>query len=96
MANFEWALGELKDGAKVTRRGWNGPGQWVAMQAGYPEGVAANANMQKVLGVPAGAVIRFRPYLMIRTAQEDYVPWVPTVSDLLAGDWQYPDVVEAT
>ena len=30
--NFEWALRELKEGKKLTRRGWNGPDQWIALQ----------------------------------------------------------------
>jgi hypothetical protein len=29
----------------------------------------------------------FRPYLMLRTADGSFVPWAPTVSDVLATDW---------
>lgn len=32
MANFAQALSVLHDGYKVTRQGWNGAGQWIALQ----------------------------------------------------------------
>ena len=28
-----------------------------------------------------------RPYLYINTAQNDLVPWVPSISDILSEDW---------
>lgn len=31
-ADFGWALGMLREGKRVRRRGWNGKGMWVAMQ----------------------------------------------------------------
>lgn len=30
--NFGQALTELRSGIRVTRRGWNGPGQYIALQ----------------------------------------------------------------
>lgn len=30
--DFGWALGRLKDGFKVQRSGWNGPGQYLQLQ----------------------------------------------------------------
>lgn len=30
--DFGWALTQLRDGTKVTRTGWNGPGQWIHIQ----------------------------------------------------------------
>lgn len=30
--DFGWAIRKLKSGAKVTRRGWNGVGMWLALQ----------------------------------------------------------------
>ena len=37
---FETALTLMKSGAKMTREGWNGPGQYVAMQ--WPDAHSAN------------------------------------------------------
>ena len=30
--NFGEALEAVKSGSRITREGWNGPGQWVALQ----------------------------------------------------------------
>lgn len=30
--DFGWALDQLREGRRVTRRSWNGPGQWLALQ----------------------------------------------------------------
>lgn len=73
---------------KIARAGWNGPGQYVVYQPGYPDGIAINANTARATGLMQGSVWRFRPYLMLFTAQQDFVPWVPSMSDVLAGDWE--------
>lgn len=85
--NFSDALQRIKDGDKLTRTTWNGPGQYVVYQPGYPDGIAINANTARATGIPEGTVCRFRPYLMLCTADESFVPWAPTVSDVLAEDW---------
>ena len=28
-----------------------------------------------------------RPYMYLKTADNELVPWVPSVSDIFAGDW---------
>lgn len=86
--DFGWALAMLRDGCKVHRAGWNGADQWVTLQAGYPDGIAINANTAQATGIPEGTVKKFRPYLMLHTAQGDFVPWAPSVSDVLATDWR--------
>lgn len=85
--DFGQALAALKAGGRVTRTTWNGPDQWVAHQKGYPGGIAINANTAEATGIPEGTTCYFRPYLMLCTAQGDFVPWAPTVSDVLAEDW---------
>jgi len=37
--------------------------------------------------MPEGTVCRFLPYLMMRTAQGDFVPWLASQTDILADDW---------
>jgi hypothetical protein len=85
--NFSDALDAVKTGKKITRVGWNGPGQYVVYQRGYPEGIAINANTANATGIPEGTVCVFRPYLMMCTVDGSFVPWEPTVSDVLAEDW---------
>lgn len=85
--DFGQALAAAKDGKKITRTGWNSTGMYVVHQPGYPDGIGINATTAKATGLPEGAICRFRPYLMMKTAQDDFVPWVISQTDALAEDW---------
>lgn len=85
--DFSDALSNIKHGAKVARDGWNASGQFVVFQKGYPDGIPINVNTAQATGIPEGTTCRFRPYLMLCTADGSFVPWAPTVSDVLAEDW---------
>lgn len=86
--DFGWALEVLKGGGKVCRAGWNGKGMWLVLQKGYPDGIPINQNTSEATGIPQGTVCRFRPYLMMYSAQGDFVPWVASQADILADDWE--------
>ncbi len=81
------ALNAIENGQKATREGWNTPGQWIVLQKGYPDGIPINGNTAQATGIPEGTICRFRPYLMLCTADGSFVPWAPSVSDALADDW---------
>jgi hypothetical protein len=85
--DFGAAVQALKDGARVTRAGWNGKDMFVVYQKGYPDGIAINANTAQATGIPQGTVCQFLPYLMLRTASGAFVPWVISQTDALADDW---------
>lgn len=68
--DFSDALDNLKNGAQLTRRGWNGPDQYVELQ------------------VPDEHSKMTLPYIFIRTAQGELVPWLASQTDLLAEDWE--------
>ncbi len=87
MQDFSKALVDCRLGKKISREGWNAGGQYVVYQRGYPNGIAINANTADATGIPEGTVCVFRPYLMLCTADGSFVPWAPTVSDVLAMDW---------
>lgn len=74
-------------GARISRDGWNGAGQWVVRQPGYPDGVPLNAATARATGLSEGAVHRIAPYLMMSTVDGTLVPWLPSQSDLFADDW---------
>ena len=86
-AGFGEALTDMRHGKKVWRLGWNVGGQYVVLQKGYPDGIGINTNTAEALKLPEGTVCRFRPYLMLCTADGSFVPWAPSVSDVLAEDW---------
>lgn len=87
VAGFGWALSLMKDGKKMTREGWNGRNMWVVYQKAYPDGIAINANTAEATGYPEGSLRRFLPYLMLCTADGNFVPWTPSQTDVLAEDW---------
>ena len=88
--DFSQALKHLRIGHKVSRRGWNGENMWVVLQKGYPDGISINANTAEATGLPEGTVCRFLPYLMLFTADRQFVPWLASQTDLLAWDWFVP------
>jgi hypothetical protein len=89
--NFGEALQALKDGKKVERSGWNGRGMYVTLKPGYPDGIAANAATAKSHNIPEGTTIYYRPYLEMKTVDNQLVPWVISQSDALADDWKILD-----
>ena len=85
--NFGQALEHLKAGGKVARVGWNGKGMWLALQRGYPDGVAINKNTADATGLSEGTVCKFLPYIIMKTATGEFVPWLASQTDVLAEDW---------
>jgi hypothetical protein len=84
---FGTALADLKDGKKVQRKGWNGKGMFVVLQKAYPNGIPINQNTAEATGIAEGTVCRFLPYLMMKTADGAFVPWLASQTDILAEDW---------
>ena len=85
--DFGRALDALREGLKVCRSGWNGKGMWICLQKAYPEGIPINKNTAEAIGEPEGTVHKFLPYLMMKTAQGEFVPWLISQTDALATDW---------
>lgn len=59
----------------MTRKGWNGPDQYIQLKQPnedpeWPEGTSMTL-----------------PFIFIRTVQGDLVPWLASQTDLLAEDW---------
>lgn len=90
---FTTALVALKLGARVAREGWD-RGQFVAMQEGYPDGIAINANTARATGIPEGTTVVFPAYFIVRGPDGSITPWVPNVIELLADDWALVPVAQ--
>ncbi len=89
---FSQALDRLKDmtrkpHARVARAGWNGKGMWIVRQDAYPQGIPINRNTAEATGVAEGTVMKFLPYIMMKTADGAFVPWLASQTDILADDW---------
>jgi hypothetical protein len=85
---FDWAIRQLRGGGKLARKGWNGKGMFVVLQKGYPDGIPINKNTAEATGIPEGTTIKFLPYLMMKTADGAFVPWLASQTDILAADWE--------
>lgn len=85
--SFSLALDALRAGAKIARVGWNGKGMWLVFQKAYPQGIPINKNTAEATGIPEGTVCRFLTYIMMKTADDAFVPWLASQTDILADDW---------
>ena len=86
---FEQALSFLKGGGRVSRAGWNGKGMWLTLSpGGHIEGSKfwAPNNREFALAQPDGHAT-VRPYITMKTVDNEIVPWVASQTDLLADDW---------
>ena len=84
LVDFGKAIKLLKKGEKVSRKGWNGSGMFVyyVPANSYP---ALTEIAKKEFG--ENALVPYKQYLALKTAQNDVETWNPSTSDCLAEDW---------
>lgn len=75
--NFGKALEILKNGGKVAREGWNGKGMWLKRVSSTAYDVADG-----IIGNAAHL-----PWIGMKTADNGFVPWLASQTDVLAEDW---------
>lgn len=88
---FGIAIHALKRGHRVARKGWNGKGQFVVYQKGYPEGIPCNKQTAEAWGLSEGDLFRCEPYLQLKMVNGSHSMWVPSINDVLAEDWEILD-----
>ena len=86
--DFGDAIREAKAGKKVARIGWNGQGMfaYIVPASSYP---AQTKIAIEHFG--DGALVPYRAYWALKTAQNDIATWTPSGSDTLADDWVIVD-----
>jgi len=75
MHDFGQAIKALKEGHRVARTGWNGKGMflWYVPTWTYTDGKYDNyPNL---------------PFIGMKTATGEFVPWLASQTDILAEDW---------
>lgn len=88
LVGFAEALRAVQEGAHISRASWPA-GSYVTAQAGYPQGIAVNANMARATWLAEGSTVAFSPYLALVTGEAPEVePWAPGQRDLFAADWR--------
>lgn len=83
--NFGEALAALKDGKRVGRSGWNGKGMFLFRIAGNAEPSAWTYTDGKQDNYPN------LPFIAMKTATDEVVPWLASQTDILAEDWNILD-----
>lgn len=81
---FGQATEAALEGKKIARKGWNGNGMfaYIVPANSYP---AQTSVAKDYFG--EGALVPYRAYWALKTAQEDIATWTPSGSDTLANDW---------
>lgn len=81
---FGLAVEAMKKGLRVARVGWNGAGMFAYLvpAASYP----AQTGVAKA-HFGDDAMVPYREYMALKTAQGDVATWAPSCSDALADDW---------
>ena len=86
--SFGEAIEAAKQGKRVARKGWNGSGMfaYIVPANSYPAQTgAAKAHFGE------NAMVPYREYWALKTAQNDIATWAPSGSDSLALDWVIVD-----
>lgn len=79
--NFGQALEALKSGCRVCREGWSGKGMWLRYIDPHNNPYSrCTDNNADAIGTPI-------PYVGMKTADNKFVPWVCSQTDMLADDW---------
>ena len=80
--DFGYAVKMMKEGKRVERAGWNGKGMWLGLvNTGYYDvGCSVVNDIDSLL-----------PWIGMKTADNKFVPWLASQTDVLAEDWQIVD-----
>lgn len=86
---FGLAIEELKAGKKVARAGWNGKGMWLSLVVSIHdiqrEGTTLPVYRLTIDDAETGATAL--PWIGMKTADNKFVPWLASQTDMLAEDW---------
>lgn len=83
-----WAVREMRSGHRVRRAGWNGKGMWLAFVTGDSWELRKGSIPLDVFHSVARDTDKFAPWIGMRTADRQFVPWLASQTDLLAEDWE--------
>lgn len=78
---FGFAIEALKRGERVARAGWNGKGMWLGLVESY------DYNPDKGRAAVYALGCQKLPWIGMKTADEKFVPWLASQTDMLAEDW---------
>jgi len=75
--NFGGAVEALKNDKRVLREGWNGKNMWIVLVKETNYSVDATRSGSYCVS----------PFIGMKTADDKFVPWLASQTDVLAEDW---------
>lgn len=93
MTRFSAALELLLDGKRVARAGWNGKGMWIMLVTPEQCAVGSYAPSSPAVASFARSDVltqqhyKLLPWIGMKTADDKFVPWLASQTDILAEDW---------
>lgn len=90
---FGAALAALKEGKRVARSGWNGKGMWLKLVKGRHVQIHNNGfgPINEHDHDWQDRVPRLLDWIGMKTADNGFVPWLASQTDMLADDWSVID-----
>lgn len=86
--SFGDAVEILKKGVRVARAGWNGKGMWLVLVHPDDDADVPPQPTYAVAGIMDDATNGCLPWIGMKTADNKFVPWLASQTDVLAEDWQ--------
>lgn len=88
--NFGEAIQALKEGKRVTRKGWNGKGMFLFLTEGSSVSYSKlKPHMQKALIDVPQTVVTISSHIDMKAADGSVViGWLASQTDMLAEDWE--------
>ena len=81
--NFGQALETLKKDKIVARKNWNGNGMWLRLV--HEDEYFLEERSERSYFNPAA---KLAPWIGMLTADNKFVPWLASQTDILAEDWE--------
>lgn len=86
--SFGDAVAALKEGLRVERAGWNGKGMWLVLVHPDDDAAVPPRPTYAVAGIVDDATNGCLPWIGMKTADNKFVPWLASQTDVLAEDWK--------
>ena len=84
--NFGQAIKALRQGKRVCRKGWNGKGMWLWCVSHWAGTIETSPD--------PFVYLETLPFIVMKTANNELVPWLASQTDMLAEDWQIVEEVK--
>jgi Protein of unknown function (DUF2829) len=81
---FSEALMCLKNGHQVARMGWNGRGMYLYLVPAS-KFMVNREPLNRIL--PEGTMVDYCAHIDMKAADDTFVPWVASQTDILTDDW---------